>query len=179
MKRLNETKASPKRLALTAGVLTGALALGGCNSAGEGFFSGAAIGAASGAVGAMLLGQNVAKTWGQKSPLAKTLFPGDTGHFLCMGPITNPRFAWILLDRAVIHAWTVRDRAHARRDELVVETTTLAGHGVAQLEARLRDPIDRTFREVLKQALNGSVSREVRDELQHGILALLDTRDES
>ncbi|HLS27666.1 MAG TPA: GTPase/DUF3482 domain-containing protein [Opitutales bacterium] len=40
------------------------------------------------------------------------------GRELVVGPHQNPNFAWILLDRALLHYVTVRDRAHGKRDPL-------------------------------------------------------------
>ena len=124
------------------------------------FFLGTAIGAAAGALSAYLLGDQVARSWNSKSKLARTLFPTETGEFLYMGPITNPRFAWILTDRALSHARAVRGRAHARQDPL--QTERLAEESqpempglVASLPASLRDPIDAQFRKLLEHATRG------------------------
>lgn len=40
------------------------------------------------------------------------------GRNLAIGPHRNPNFAWILLDRALLHYVSVRDRAHGKRDPL-------------------------------------------------------------
>lgn len=120
------------------------------------FFVGAAIGAATGGIAGFLGGTKVARSWGDKSKLARTLFPGETGRYLAMGPATSPRFSWMLLDRALVHHAAVKGRAHARRDVLEVPATDDTKQGVVSgLDGGLRGELDRQLQRVLKSALKG------------------------
>lgn len=125
------------------------------------FFLGAAIGAATGGITGFLGGTRVARTWGDKSKLARALFPGETGRYLAMGPATSPRFAWMLVDRALVHHAAIRDRAHARRDALEVPEVETERQGLAtSLEGGLRSGIDRELQRILKRALKGRPTDE-------------------
>jgi hypothetical protein len=139
------------------------------------FFAGAGIGASVGALSGWFGGTEVAKVWGERSKLAQALFPGDTGRFLSMGPVTSPRYAWMLLDRALLHLCAVRARAHARRDALELSTTSRDGEGVVQgLSTAARGAIDDALRSVLKDALAGGVSATARTALQSALATALD-----
>ncbi|MEO6594793.1 MAG: GTPase/DUF3482 domain-containing protein, partial [Planctomycetota bacterium] len=59
------------------------LAVGGLS-----FLAGTAIGAAAGATLGFVAGTQVASVWSNASRFARALFPGDTGRFLAMGPVT-------------------------------------------------------------------------------------------
>ena len=125
------------------------------------FFIGAAVGAATGGLTGFLGGTKVARTWGSKSKLARSVFPGETGRYLAMGPATSPRFAWMLLDRALVHHASVCDRAHARRDALTIPDLDAEPEGVAAtLEGGLRSAIDRELQRVLKLSLRGRSAAE-------------------
>ena len=149
-------------------------------------FAGAGIGAGVGAAAGWFGGTEIARTWGDRSKLAQALFPGDTGHFLAIGPVTSPRYAWLLLDRALVHYRAVRDRSHARQDplELTAEQPGAGGAGgaaggesggegsgggkagvVAALASDLRRDVDDGLREVLKAGLRGDVGEDVRSRL--------------
>jgi len=132
------------------------------------FFVGAAIGAATGGMAGFIGGTRVARTWGDRSRLAQSLFPGDHGRFIAMGPATNPRFAWMLLDRALVHHRAVVDRSHARQDALdlpAAEEGAKAGVASA-LEPGLRREIDRVLQRILKRALRGSGTGECEERLR-------------
>lgn len=141
------------------------------------FLLGTVIGAAAGALSAYVLGDQVARTWGSKSKLAKTLFPGETGEYLYMGPVTNARFAWILFDRALVHAGAVRLRTHARRDALQVAPTDESQSIARTLEASLRDPVDSAFRKLLTRSTRGESLRDARAALTHAIDDVLRSRE--
>jgi hypothetical protein len=140
------------------------LAVGGAS-----FFLGAAIGAGIGATTLGFGGQHIAKAWSSASKWQKALLPMDTGRFLAMGPVTNPRFAWILLDRALVHCRTIRDRSHARRD-----TVRVAAAGVVRdLPGDQRDAVDVALRGLLRDISRGRVSETTRAGLQQAILNIL------
>jgi len=126
-------------------------------------FAGMALGAGIGAVAGFVGTTQLTRVWGEGSKLSQILFPGATGRFLALGPITNPSFAWVLLDRAIVHCRSVRDRSHARQDALDLRRDKA---GVAAgLPSALRGEIDDALRAVLKSALRGAGTGEARARL--------------
>lgn len=117
------------------------LAVGGLS-----FFAGTAIGAGIGAAAGWFGGQQVARVWSSSSKLARAILPGETGRFVAMGPVTSPRYAWVLLDRALVHCHAVRERSHARHDALALSQTGV----VSNLPKDRRDAIDSAMRGILK-----------------------------
>ncbi len=129
------------------------------------------IGAGTGAVAGWFAGRQVAQVWTNSSRLARELFPGNTGRFMAMGPVASPRYAWVLLDRALVHFRAVRDRSHARRDALELDS---AVKGIAaSLQKELRDATDKAMRAVLKDAAKGTVTPAAYQELRQALLNLL------
>lgn len=124
------------------------------------FLAGTAIGAAAGGLAGFFGGTQVARTWGERSRLMKVLFPGETGRFLAIGPVTNPQFAWILLDRAMAHLRAVSARSHARQDSL-----DLSRGVAASLPAPVRDALDAALRGILRAALRGTTPATERAQL--------------
>ncbi len=160
------------------GATWGAVIGGGIDLAvgGASFLLGAAIGAGVGATAGWFGGRRLARVWSSSSSLAKSLWPGETGRFVAMGPVSSPRYAWVLLDRAIVHFRAVRGRSHARRDELVVDGQQDAGPGgeagvVANLPASVRDELDAAMRNLLKG--KGKVSTSARERLVAAVLAAL------
>ncbi len=135
------------------------------------FFAGAAIGAGTGALAGWFAGRQVAQVWTNSSRLARELFPSNTGRFMAMGPVVSPRYAWVLLDRALVHFRAVRDRSHARRDAL--ELGQAPAGIVASLPKELRDATDKAMRAVLKDAAKGSIAPATYNELRQTLLDLL------
>lgn len=135
--------------------------------AGHSLFAFTAIGAGAGALAGWLGGMQVAKVWSNSGRLARTLMPGETGRFMAMGPVTSARYAWVLLDRALVHLRAVRDRSHARRDAL--DLAPPAAGLAAALPKELRDRIDAAMREVLAGAAKGRPDLQARDRLQHAL----------
>jgi hypothetical protein len=84
---------------------------------------GAAIGASLGG-GVAFAGSHRAPNITVKLPfLARVL----VGNELTAGPITNPNFPWVILDRALGVFLQVSHRAHARRDQETLDAAALAG----------------------------------------------------
>ncbi len=132
------------------------------------FFAGAGLGAGVGALTGWFGSTEVAKICSNQSKLAQTLFPGETGRYLIMGPATGPRFAWVLLDRALLHVTAVRARAHARGDDLDLRRMPGgdAAPGMVQdLPPALRTAIDRALRAFLGEALARQPTSRVREQL--------------
>jgi hypothetical protein len=78
------------------------------------------------------------------------------GTELTVGPITHENFPWILLDRALGVFVSVSSRAHARRDEEILDATALAerlkarGASVNQAPDTLRRRLASAVRAVRK-----------------------------
>lgn len=160
------------------GAATGAivdLAVGGLS-----FWAGTAIGAAVGAAAGWFGGQKLAEVWPSSSRLARALLPGETGRFLAMGPVTSARFAWVLLDRALLHHRAVRDRSHARRDALESGASGDAQQAIAAgLPREQRNAIDAAMRAVITGAAKGDVPLATREQLVRAVLPALDDTRES
>ena len=122
------------------------------------------IGAAAGWFG----GRKLAGIWSSSSSFAQSLWPGETGRFVAMGPVSSARYAWVLLDRALVHFRAVRDRSHARRDDLDVASGAGAAAG---LPVEHRDRLDAAMRAVIKG--RGRVATADRDRLAAAIAEAL------
>lgn len=107
-------------------------------------------------------GEKIASFSSQSSGIARALWPADTGRFIVMGPVSNPRYAWMLLDRALVHCLAVRERSHARRDHLDMQVQP---GFVASLPSELRDRLDKHMRDVLKGARKGCFDDGARQNL--------------
>ena len=88
-----------------------------------------------------------------------------------MGPVSSPRYAWVLLDRALVHCRAVSERSHARRDALELSTAGL----VSGLPKERRDAIDAAMRGVLKGIGKREVVAEDRSKLEASIRKALET----
>jgi hypothetical protein len=119
------------------------------------FGTGAVLGGVFGGGAAWFGSQKVARAWDGRSELARRLFPGEAGRFRCFGPVTNPAFAWVLLDRALLHLEAVRARAHARRDAFAPFAGAGKAGPVHRLPAALHDELDRVLRGALDAARHG------------------------
>ncbi|MCA8974139.1 MAG: GTPase/DUF3482 domain-containing protein [Planctomycetes bacterium] len=154
------------------GAAWGAVIGGGIDLAvgGLSIFAGLAIGAGVGAAAGWFGGKKLASIWSSSSSFARSLWPGETGRFVAMGPVSSARFAWVLLDRALVHFRAVRDRSHARRDALAI------GDGVgivASLPKAARDTVDAAMRAVIKAARKGRVAAAERDALIAAVAAVM------
>lgn len=133
---------------------------------GASFMTGMIGGAVLGGLGGYFASTHATKTLSSSNPLAKLLFAGETGQFLFKGPVTSPRYAWMLIDRALAHYQAVRDRSHARRDKLLLPEETGDGAGIAKtLDKELRDAIHKDLEQVLKGARRRDISQQVRETL--------------
>ena len=141
------------RGAAWGGVAGGALdlAFGGLS-----FGAGVLLGAIGGAAAAWVGSSRVAAHWTPDKARFAKLLPGEHGLYRCYGPVSNPRFAWVMADRALTHWRAVRERAHARQDVLHVDDSGEAKAGLAAKlnEERLRS-LDRSFRRLARAARAG------------------------
>ncbi|MHC4380367.1 MAG: DUF3482 domain-containing protein [Planctomycetota bacterium] len=142
---------------VTGGVLdlfTGGLSLG----------VGVALGSAVGAAGAWFGSRRVAQHWTPKHERLAKLFPGEYGHVRAFGPIAKDAFAYILLDRALLHGLAVQHRAHARQGPLDLQATD--GQRARDMSAEQRSEIDRILALCQKAGREGLVpGPEVVDRL--------------
>ncbi len=146
---------TPRQLTLYAAGW-GALMGGGLDLmvGGLSFGTGALLGAVTGGVGAWLGSTRLSKAWDSSGALFQRMFPGETGRFRCFGPLSNPRFAWVLLDRGLMHWFALRNRAHARNVDDDSNAFALSNKQgvVANLPQATRDALDRCLRQVLQHA---------------------------
>jgi hypothetical protein len=120
-----------------------------------------ALGAGIGAAAAWFGGQGLAKvrTGGAADWKGRLLPFFGTGTFLTMGPVRNQRYAWVLLDRALVHARAVRDRSHASRASLALPAAR-----VTDLPEDLRARLAKDLAAVVAEAGSG-VRAETRERL--------------
>lgn len=98
-----------------AGAVGGA-AIGGTIDAatlGHSFMAGSIVGG--------FLGGAAAYWGGKRAAEIKVLGQPMGGRVAVVGPIRDPNFPWILLDRAVMHHRAIAQRAHAKREVLKLE----------------------------------------------------------
>jgi small GTP-binding protein len=128
-----------------------------------------ALGAGLGAAAAWLGGQGLAKvrTGGAADWKGRLLPFLGTGTFLTMGPVRNQRYAWVLLDRALVHARAVRDRSHACRATLAVRAAR-----VSDLPEDLRARLAKDLGAIVAEAHAG-VRAETRDRFATSLDAAL------
>ncbi|MFP4381633.1 MAG: DUF3482 domain-containing protein [Candidatus Sumerlaeia bacterium] len=140
------------------GMIGGALIGGGVDAAAGGatFLTGALIGGAIGGVSG----------WLSKKSLSKIKIQGVRmgGKQLSIGPMKNPQFPWVALDRALLHHNIISHRPHARQDELEIATDSKRPGIAADLPASTRRSID-TCLNRLKKALDRETDEAQRIEL--------------
>jgi hypothetical protein len=137
------------------------------------------LGGASWGLGAALgagLGGGAAFAGSRSAPNLSVRLPYFTrqliGTELTAGPITHENFPWILLDRALGVFVSVSSRAHARRDEEVLDATALAerlkarGASVNQAPDPLRRRLAATVRSIRKGRLDPDQRENVIVELR-------------
>ena len=131
------------------------LAVGGLS-----FGAGVALGSVVGAAGAWFGSNRVGKHWTPQHDRLAKLFPGEHGHMRCFGPISNPAFAWILLDRALVHLNAVRHRAHAQQQALPLseKNNTRAKH----LSVDTRAQVDGIFKDCQTAGQSGDAVSDQR-----------------
>jgi len=151
------------------------------------FCSGTIIGGTAGFAGAYFGGDQASRVLSTKdrsiipsfADWLRSSLPSGTGEFIFMGPVTNPHFAWVLVDRALSHARAITSRAHARRDAIVLPQPKEGESGiVAKLPKPLRDAIDKQIRAVLKKATHGKrTSDNDIDKLAIALLQAIEKND--
>jgi hypothetical protein len=145
-----------------AGVVGGA-ALGGVldvSVGGTSFLAGSIVGGLVGGLSSYLGARSAAdlEVLGRKlgGPVAR------------IGPLRNPNFPWLLLDRALLHYRGIVRRAHARRDALVLRGADAREGIVAHLDSGRQARLTRIFTRISRpgvDALGGDAREELVDEL--------------
>ncbi len=67
------------------------------------------------------------------------------GQLLKIGPMKNPNFPWVVLDRALLYVDVVADRAHARRGQVRLEAEPSPPGIVTAIQAAGRKNVERCF----------------------------------
>ncbi|MEO0481313.1 MAG: GTPase/DUF3482 domain-containing protein [Planctomycetota bacterium] len=153
------------------------------------FGTGLVIGAVAGGVGGWFGTPVAAESWSKRMPkvpraLARNL-PGRLGRGLVapigevleIGP-AHAHFAWVLFERALVHAIAIRRRAHAHTGELSLTEETKAVHDLRQESTWFREA-SRVLGELIEDAKRGRPTTE-RYELRGFIersLSRLETSD--
>jgi len=143
------------QLALT-GAATGAV-LGGTidlATGGASLFTGATLGGALGLISTLA-------AWNQ---LASVRILGSSlgGKLLRMGPVRDPNFAWIVLDRAFLFFAEVANHPHAQREPVELAQRESI---VQSLSGTRRKPLDRLFARLRRDAEDRSACAAIRQEL--------------
>lgn len=87
------------------------------------------------------------------------------GRRLVIGPHRNPNFGWVLLDRALLHYMSVRDRAHGKRDPLELAVLASPGDGKGGLVTNLPEEKRRALARIVSDARSRRAEGQ-RQELQ-------------
>jgi hypothetical protein len=93
------------------------------------------------------------------------------GVEVAVGPHQDPRFAWVLLDRALLHAKAVAGRSHAQRAPLRVPEPS--GGGSEGLVGKLAPAELGSFERAFRALRRGKDSPAVRDSLAKSLAAVL------
>lgn len=160
--RLGLSRRQMDAAATAAGALLGGavdVAVGGAS-----FLLGAAIGSAVGFVGSRL-------AWDR---LVEVRVMGQSlgGRLLQIGPMTNPRFPWVVLDRAMLYHEVVANRAHAKRDAIELATADEQAGRVAKLPADVRNRLEALFTR-LRKGPSPEAKAQIREQITDELTPLL------
>ena len=141
---------TPRQL-FTLGAITGA-ALGGAIDVavgGSSFLAGAVGGAL---IGAGSVAYFSTKRFASIEHVSKFL---QGSRFVRVGPHKNQNFPWVLLDRALLHYFTIRDFAHSRREKIIIQNSENTGI-VKELKSTQRRELARIFNTIRKNPNDGN-----------------------
>ncbi len=120
---------------LTLGAITGA-AIGGTLDAAVGGSS-----LLSGAIGGAIIGAGSVAYFSTRRFASiehvSRFFKG--GRVVRVGPHKNQNFPWVLLDRALLHYFTIRDYAHSRREKIIINNHDDTGLAKGLEQGRRRE----------------------------------------
>ena len=145
------------RQLITTGAATGAAAGGLFDAAvgGSSLFAGLLVG---GAAGSLLSWYAAAKL-----PEVKVRGIALGGQLLRIGPMANPKYPWVVLDRSLLFLDIVTTRPHARRDKVELADNAVADDPdegiVARLPAAQRKQISDVFSTLQTKATAAVVDR--------------------
>ena len=94
------------------------------------------------------------------------------GRLLQIGPMTNPRFPWIVLDRALLYHDLVANRAHAKRDAIDIAAADEKEGRVAQLPSDVRGRLEALFTR-LRKGPSPEAKAQIRQQMTEELVALL------
>jgi len=110
---------------------------------------------------------------GRKLPQVKLAGLPMGGKQARIGPMSNPQFPWVVLDRALLHARVVANRPHARRDELNLQLAEPGAPGIVKsLPGKTHKAISRVFHRL--RTASPESAAELQDEVRRHLAALLD-----
>ena len=141
---------TPRQL-LSLGAIAGA-AIGGTLDAavgGSSFLAGAVGGAL---IGAGSVAYFSTKRFASIEHVSKFL---KGSRLFRVGPHKNQNFPWVLLDRALLHYFTVRDFAHSRREKIIIQNPENAGI-VKGLKSGQRRELAKIFNTLRKNPDSGN-----------------------
>lgn len=130
----------------------------------------AGVGGASFAVGAgvgFLLGGVAAYKGLSSGQTLVRKFADKAAEKVIIGPYKHPNFPWILLDRAILHFASIRDRSHAVRLPLDLSADRIGA--CSRLDTATRFSLERMFAKIR----SGKQDSDVLEPLYKKILAML------
>jgi len=148
-----------------AGAVGGA-AIGGTIDAatlGHSFLLGTAIGGVVGGMAAYWGGLRIAEI--------KVLGQSVGGRVAVIGPVRDPNFPWIVLDRAFAHFESVAKRAHAQRDVLTVPRPAAKVGASSRFDPAVRSRLGAMFARLRHRG--APVSEESVESLAEAVVMLL------
>jgi hypothetical protein len=101
----------------------------------------------------------------------KVLGQSVGGRVAIVGPVRDPNFPWIVLDRALAHFESVAKRAHAQRDVLAIVRPTGKVGASSRLDAAERSRLGAMFATIRSRGV--PVSEESVEALTERVAALL------
>jgi hypothetical protein len=137
----------------------------------------------AGAVLGSVIGGAAAWFGSKKLPEIKIHVLPNVGRALRIGPMRNPNFPWIVLNRAILYHEVVSHRAHARRDKVRLAELQQGESRVSQLPSELRTRMEKQFAILRKpkplQAVQLQTEHAVRRNLVEAIEAALESSAKS
>lgn len=157
---------SPKQL-VGLGAVTGATIGGMLDAAvgGASIMAGTIVGGALGAGSALFYSaQRLASIENIKKYM-------QGARILRIGPHQNRNFPWVVLDRALLHYFSVRNLAHSRRERLQLASDSEKTGIVTRLDSRERRRLEVIFQAIRKKS--GGDATRLQDELEQELLRLI------
>jgi hypothetical protein len=114
-------------------------------SGGASFLAGTLIGGVLGGISSYFGARNAANIEVVGRPIG--------GNVAIIGPVSDPNFAWLVFDRAVLHHAEVSGRAHAVREMLVLDSAADTAHRSGPsgtMDGPERDALGALFKQIRK-----------------------------